>query len=75
LLAALRARGIDRYDAEDALQRTLDAETEQRLLERYAQKLQRKHGDEDDSAARRELRHTLKGEGFSSSAVQIYFED
>jgi regulatory protein len=76
LLAALRARGIDRHDAEEALQRVLDAETEQRLLERYAQKLRRKRGDEDGSAAaRRDLRRTLKGEGFSLSAVQIYFEE
>jgi regulatory protein len=76
LLAALRARGIGRHAAEDALQETLDTETEQRLLERYAQKLRRKRGDEDDSAAaRRDLRRTLKSEGFSSSAVQIFFEE
>jgi regulatory protein len=75
LLAALRSRGIDRHDAEDALQHTLDAETEQRLLERYAQKLRRKLGDDNSAAARRELRHALKGEGFSLSAIQIFFEE
>jgi regulatory protein len=75
LLAALRARGIDRHDAEDALQHTLDAETEQRLLERYAQKIRRKLGDDDSAAARRDLRRTLKGEGFSLAAIQIFFEE
>jgi regulatory protein len=75
LLAALRARGIDRHDAEDALRETLDAETEQRLLERYAQKIRRKLGDDDSTAARRELRHVLKGEGFSLAAIQIFFEE
>ncbi|MDR0495281.1 MAG: recombination regulator RecX [Treponema sp.] len=76
LFAALRARGIDRRDTEAALKETLDAEAELRLLERYARKMRRKHGDDDDSAAaRRALRYTLKSEGFSSSAIQIFFEE
>jgi regulatory protein len=78
LFAALCSRGIDHDDAEAAIKETLDDETELRLLERYAHKLQfRRKGGEDDSpaAARRALRYTLKGEGFSSSAIQCFFDN
>ena len=78
LFAALCSRGIDHDDAEAALKETLDDETEQRILERYAQKLQfrQKDGeDESPAAARRSLRYTLKSEGFSSAAIQCFFDN
>jgi regulatory protein len=75
LLAALCAR-IDRDDAEDVLKETLDDETERTLLERYAQKLRRKlKTSDDDSASARSLRYALKSEGFSSTAIQAFFDD
>ncbi|MDR0456112.1 MAG: recombination regulator RecX [Treponema sp.] len=78
LFAALCSRGIDHDDAEAALKETLDDEAEQQLLERYAQKLQfrQKSGEDDSSAAaRRALRYTLKSEGFSSVAIQCFFDN
>jgi len=78
LFAALCSRGIDHDDAEAALKETLDDETEQQLLERYVHKLQlRRKNSEDDSpaAARRSLRYTLKSEGFSSAAIQCFFDN
>jgi regulatory protein len=73
LLAALCAR-IDRDDAEAVLKETLDDETEQNLLNRYAQKLRRKPKNADDDSAR-SLRYTLKSEGFSSAAIQAFFDE
>ncbi|MCL2270579.1 MAG: recombination regulator RecX [Treponema sp.] len=76
LLAALRARGIDRHDAEAALKEALDSETEQLLLERYVQKLQkRKTGGDGGGAEDRSLRFTLKNEGFSPAAIQCFFDN
>jgi len=77
LLAALQSRGIDRRDAEAAVQETLDDETEQQLLERYVQKLKRTNklkNDDDSGSAQRSLRYVLKGEGFSFSAIQYFFD-
>jgi regulatory protein len=73
LLAALCAR-IDRDDAEVVLKETLDDEAERELLNRYAQKLQRKLKTNDDDSAR-SLRYALKSEGFSSAAIQAFFDD
>ena len=73
LLAALRTRNIDRHDAEAVLKEILDEETERQLLERYVQKLQRRQKD-TDSAAGRSLRYVLKNEGFSSLAIQCFFD-
>jgi regulatory protein len=75
LFAALCAR-IDRHDAEAVLKETINDETERELLERYAQKLQRKQktGD-DDPAASSSLRYTLKSEGFSSPVIRDFFEE
>jgi regulatory protein len=78
LFAALCSRGIDHDDAEAALRETFDDDAEQRLLERYAQKLQRRRSDgedEDSAAARRSLRYALKSEGFSSAAIQCFFDN
>jgi regulatory protein len=75
LLIALRSRGIDRRDAEAALKETLDTDTERQLLERYVQKLRRKSvNNDDDSAAIRALRYTLKSEGFSSPVIDILLD-
>lgn len=72
LRAALHSRGIDRNDSDTALKETLDDETEQQLLERYVKKIKSKF---DNSAEnQRSLKYTLKSEGFSSAAIQYYFE-
>lgn len=80
LLAALRARGIDRHDAEAALKETLDDDAERQLLDRYVQKYHRNlipHSNNggDTGADNRPLRYVLKGEGFSSLAIQGFFDD
>jgi len=88
LLAALRSRGIDRDDAESALKKVLDDDAEQRLLERFMQKRQRGHKNGawglrpakaasptmDDEAARRSRKYLLRSEGFSSLAIELFFE-
>jgi regulatory protein len=79
LLAAIRSRGIDRHDAEAALKETLDDEAERQLLERYVQKLRRKGANSDgvtnvEGADSATLRYTLKGEGFSSPAIEIVLD-
>ena len=73
LLAALCAR-IDRDDAEAVLKETLNDDTERELLNRYAQKLRRKLKNSDDDSVH-SLRYTLKSEGFSSRAIQAFFDD
>ncbi|MCL2190705.1 MAG: recombination regulator RecX [Treponema sp.] len=79
LLAALRAKGIGREDAESAMREALDDEAEQRLLERFAQKRQGgKYGTDlrhMEDSARRSLKYLLKSEGFSSQAIGRLFED
>jgi len=77
LLAGLRARGVDRDDAKQALGEALDDEAEQRLLERFMQKQQRKRKgsrglqpEEDSDFARRSLKYLLKSEGFSPLAIE-----
>ena len=72
LLAALCARAIDRHTAERAVKAALDNETEQQLLERFAQKQLRKKNALGDP---RSLRYLLKSEGFSSQSIQQYFEE
>ncbi|MCL2763150.1 MAG: RecX family transcriptional regulator [Treponema sp.] len=69
LLAALRAR-VERHAAETALKEALDDETEQQLLEGFMQKQSR-----TKSLDRSALRYQLKGEGFSSFAIQRYFDN
>jgi regulatory protein len=78
LLTALRSRGIDRRSAETALKEAIDDEAEQRLLERYVQKLRRKRtnsGGDDSADDDHSLRYTLKNEGFSSVAIQSFLAD
>jgi len=68
LFAALIARGIDRDDAEYALAKVLDEETETALLNRYAEKLKRKKN------IKLPIPYLLKTEGFSRKVIQIYKE-
>ena len=79
LRAALRAKGIDKEDAESALREALDDEAELRLLERFARKWQRKRGakggEEDADDFRRSLKYLLKSEGFSYAAIEGFFGD
>jgi len=71
LLSALCARGIDRGEAEDALQTVLDEDAETALLARYVKKYAKKSGGRGGSAAR-PLKYLLKSEGFSHAAVQKF---
>ena len=81
LLSGLCVRGIDRDDAEAALNAVLDAETETALLGRFAAKQGRRgaalrfrfSGSEAENA-RRFLKFTLKSEGFSAAAIERFFE-
>jgi regulatory protein len=77
LLASLCAHGINRSDAESALKELLDTETEQRPLERFSQKLKRKHKIENnsDEKSRRTFQFLLKSEGFSSNAIRQFFDE
>ena len=78
LLSALRARNINRHDAECALDETLDDEAELQLLHRFAEKLQRRQirkGHDDDSDSAQPLQYILRSEGFSQKAIQSYFDN
>ncbi len=68
LLAALRAKGIDRATAKNALDAALDFDTELALLKKYAAK------NRLESMSQRERRQKLRFEGFSADAVST-FED
>jgi SOS response regulatory protein OraA/RecX len=74
---ALSARGIDRDDTAFALKNALDDDAELQLLKRYVEKLQRKKkiNNDDDGDTRPSLKHLLKGEGFSSLAIQRFFNE
>ena len=67
LRTGLSSRGIGQDIIKPLLKEFLDEEKEQKLLERYAQKLMRKN--DFDS-----LRYKLKSEGFSSFAINGFFE-
>ena len=72
LLASLRAKGIGREDAQSALSDALDEEAELRLLGMFARKRLRGGGAGDGGRA---LKYALKSEGFSSSAIEIFFDE
>jgi regulatory protein len=74
LLIALSARGIDRDDTACALKEALDDDAEFTLLKRYAAKLQRRKKINDDDGGY-SLKHLLKNEGFSSSAIERFFNE
>jgi len=83
LLVSLCARGIDRDEAQSALKETLDADNEKALLARFVKKsvrklrsMRRKPGgsEENGEDVTRSLKFLLKGEGFSSAAIEEYLE-
>ena len=77
LLSSLRARGIERADAESGLRAALDLDTEWELLLRYVNKLKKSRSfrkNFDKTGAGRSLKFILKSEGFSPQAIQK-FED
>ena len=71
LIASLCSKGIDRDDAETALGEVLDDEAEVRLLDRFIHRNQGVCSELllEDADERRSLKHILKGEGFSASAI------
>jgi regulatory protein len=77
LLAGLHSRGIDRDDAAAALHTALDPETELALLGRFAAKQRRLRRGRAGFAAENtpySLKCALKSEGFSSAAIQSFFD-
>jgi len=74
LFTSLCARGIDRDEAQAALKEVLDDETEKTLLARFAKKYARKLRNQGEDVMR-SLKFLLKGEGFSSAAIEEYLEN
>jgi regulatory protein len=73
LLAGLRNRGIDRHDAEAALQSVLNYQNEAALLRGYIEKACPAPGPEP--AAALSLKFRLKSEGFSLPVIEDYWEE
>ena len=71
LLSSLCAKGIDRDEADAAVKSILNEETEAALLERFVKKYKKKAGKSSISVTR-SLKFTLKNEGFSHQAIQLY---
>jgi regulatory protein len=76
LLAGLRARGIARDDAEKAVNAVLDNDAEFELLRRFTVKLQRTLANVKSRAgdyhAARNIKFSLKNEGFSPAVIQRF---
>jgi regulatory protein len=70
LETALRAKGIDRETVAEALKTALAGEAEAGLLERCAKKAAGREGEFDS-----DIRFILKREGFSSAAIEAFFEN
>ena len=68
LSAALGNRSIDRRAIKEALDNVLDDETEYELLQRFLAK------NRTNSISQAYLRSYLRYEGFSSPAINLYFE-
>ena len=75
LLSSLCSRGIDRDDGESALKAALDEDTEHALLIRFVKRHSRKAAGNDNGAVTRSLKYLLKNEGFSSAAIQKFFDE
>jgi regulatory protein len=73
LLAGLRGRGISREDAEAALKSALNTRSESALLRAYIEK--NRLIPETEDSGNLSLKYRLKSEGFSTSAVQDYWEE
>ena len=69
LLVSLCSRGIDRDEAETAIKSALNEETELQMLTRFAKKYSKKNKDP------RSLKFFLKTEGFSTLAIQRFFDE
>jgi regulatory protein len=70
LEAALRAKGIDRETVAEVLKTALTGEAEAALLERCAKKAAGREATLDS-----DIRFILKSEGFSSAAIETFFEE
>jgi len=76
LLAALCARGIDRDNAQTALDTLLDDEKEFALLTRFAKKYSRKiKSAQKTNNQTHQLKFFLKSEGFSTAAIRRLMGD
>jgi len=74
LLVSLCARGIAREDAEAALKTALDEDAEFAILSRFAKKHAQKATRRGEDVTR-SLRHLLKSEGFSQTAIRRFLEE
>ena len=77
LLACLCNRGIDRGYAQTGITAALDSETEVALLRRYVKKFEKKKNfrkiiSGNHADPQRSLKYHLKGQGFSSAAIEMY---
>jgi regulatory protein len=72
LLASLCARGIGRETAEAALKTALDEEAEFSLLKCFTEKKLRNSKNHEQD--RRSIKYLLRAEGFSSQAIERYFD-
>lgn len=79
LLAGLCSRGIERDLAETGIKAALDAEAELNLLRRYVKKIEKRKNfgsiiRMNQAEPERSLKYYLKGEGFSSLAIEMYLD-
>jgi regulatory protein len=72
LSAGLRARGVSRETAEQALSAVLDEETEASLVRRFLS--ERADASSADSAGDRAARRLLRSAGFSSAAIRAVLD-
>lgn len=70
LSAGLRARGVSRETAEQALSAVLDEETEAALVRRFLSERADASAAAADSAGDRAARRLLRGAGFSNAAIR-----
>jgi len=73
MLISLCARGIDRDDAEAAMKKALNEESEISMITRFVKKYAKKAGGNGGDIAR-SLKHVLKCEGFSQAAISRFFD-
>ena len=73
LFASICRRGIDKDNAETALKAVLDEDTEFTMLMRFAKRYVKKAGSQEENNTR-QLKHLLKSEGFSATAIEKFLE-
>jgi len=71
LFSSLCAKGIDRDEAQTALNLILNEETETALLKKYVKKHSKKMNSKKGNVTQ-SIKHLLKKEGFSHQAIQSY---